>query len=370
MSDKVIDFNKSKQKLMKKMYPNVSPIIPTTKIPSFARTNKALEKFQEIFFKYEDSIINEGTVKKIDIQEVIVYFNRFIDEAYIELSESYDLKEVSKFKEALDYAMIDGGKRLRPFLLFATYYFSLGTDFLLITPLMVSLELIHTFSLIHDDLPCMDNDELRRNKPTVWKKYGEDIAVLAGDALLMEASTILLETIFEFAYTEYGSYFITSALILLRLAGLDGMITGQVYDVMNTGNSDLSLQNILYMYDKKTTALLTASLVIGANMSAKFSKNISYMEELGIYIGESYQIKDDLLEIESTTEKIGKSVDSDKNNNKVTYVSKVGIDASKERLEILYTSSMKLIDMMTDESNAKESKVYKKIIEYILLRVR
>ena len=368
MSDKVIDFNKSKQKLIKKMYPNVSPIVPTTKTPNFVRTNTALEKFQEIFLKYEESIVSPDENKKVELEEVLIYFNRFFDEAYIELTDAYELSSVEKFKDALDYAMLGGGKRLRPFLIFATYYFCLGEDFLLLTPFIVSIELIHTFSLIHDDLPCIDNDELRRNKPTVWKKYGEDLAVLAGDALLMEASTILMETVFEFAYTEIGSFVMTSALLLMKFAGLDGMITGEVYDVMNTNNENMSVKDILYMYDKKTTALLTASLVIGANLSRKFSDNISHIEELGMYIGRSYQIKDDLLEIESTTEKIGKSVDSDSKNNKITYVKKVGVEESKFQLEALHKATFELIDKMTNENNTKESKVYKEIIKYILMR--
>jgi len=219
--------------------------------------------------------------------------------------------------------------------MFVTYNLFLGTDFFMIAPFMVSIELIHTFSLIHDDLPCMDNDELRRGKPTVWKKYGEDIAVLVGDALMMEAATILVETILEVVYTSYGALTATSAIVLMKLAGLEGMITGQAFDVMNTNNTELKVEDIWYMYDKKTSALLAASIIIGANMSGRIGMNVEKIERMGHYIGEAYQIKDDLLEIESTEEKIGKSTKSDEKNNKVTYVSKVGVEKAKKRLSVL-----------------------------------
>lgn len=370
MSSKIIDFNKSKQKLIEKMYPNVSPIVPKSHAQNYISTNKALDSFQEIFLKYQESINDEGSNNQIALEEVLVYFNRFFDEAYKELVGTYDLSATPKFKEAMDYAMLCGGKRIRPFLMLATYYFCLGDDFLLLTPFLVSIELIHTFSLIHDDLPCIDNDTLRRGKPTLWKKYGEDIAVLTGDALLAVANSILIELIYELAYTDIGTFVITSALILTRLSGLDGMITGEVYDVINTNNKDLTLKDIIYMYDKKTTALITASIVIGANLSTKFSNNIAFVEELGMIIGESYQIKDDLLEIESTEDIIGKSVNSDINNNKITYVKKVGIEKSKERLNTLYDKAMKLIDSMGSPMNTKELKVYKEIIKYVLKRDR
>lgn len=367
MNNNVIDFNKSKQKLISKKYPNVSPILPSKAGINLTNTNKALQQFQTIFFEYQETLMDEEAVKKVKLEEVLVYFNRYFDEAYKEIL-NYDFTRTAKFKEALDYAMLSQGKRLRPFLIFMAYNFCGGENHIILTPLMVAIELIHTFSLVHDDLPCMDNDELRRGKPTVWKQYGEDIAVLVGDALLMEAATILTEMVLEFAYTDIGAYVTTSALLLLKLAGLDGMIIGQVYDVMNTQNKNLKFQDLSYMYNKKTTALLTASLVIGFNMSAKYKKNVELIETLSSYIGESYQIKDDLLEVESTTEAIGKSVDSDKKNDKITFVRLAGVEASKRRLDILYNEAMKTIDLMSEDPEKKETKVFKEVIKYILNR--
>lgn len=368
MPNNVIDFNKSKQKLINKMYPNVSPIIPTSKMPSFVKTNEALISFKKIFNEYQNSFFCEDAKIKISLDEVLFHFNRFFEVAYNEYSSIVDLSKTPLFKEAIDYSVLSGGKRLRPFLMFVAYNFCKGTDPLVLVPFMIALELIHTFSLVHDDLPCMDNDELRRGKPTVWKKYGEDIAVLAGDALLMEASTILIETVFEFAYSDFISYVTTSVLLIQKLAGLDGMIGGQVYDVMNTNNKALSADDIAFMYNKKTTALLTASIVVGANMSAKYSYNIEHIDRLCNYIGEAYQIKDDLLEIESTEEKIGKSINSDKNNGKVTYVDKVGVELARKRVDDLYNNSIAIVDMITDNDNKKESRAFKEVLKYLIVR--
>lgn len=366
MDNNVIDFDKSKEKLINKRYPNISSLYSKGNELVFAESNLAFKKFQEVFFKYQDYLSDKSN-KEVKLDEVLLYFGRYFDAIYKDVVV-FDDKKVGKFKEALDYSMLSSGKRLRPFLMFVTYNLFLGTDFFMIAPFMVSIELIHTFSLIHDDLPCMDNDELRRGKPTVWKKYGEDIAVLVGDALMMEAATILVETILEVVYTSYGALTATSAIVLMKLAGLEGMITGQAFDVMNTNNTELKVEDIWYMYDKKTSALLAASIIIGANMSGRIGMNVEKIERMGHYIGEAYQIKDDLLEIESTEEKIGKSTKSDEKNNKVTYVSKVGVEKAKKRLSVLSNAISELADSFATVNNAKELLVFKSVLRYLLER--
>ena len=367
MDGKVIDFKKSKEKLLNKKFPNISSISNNAKGKNYYETTKTLQDFQNIFFSYGNYLMNKEHNKEIKLDEVLVYFNRYFDEIYKEFTK-FDDSKVTTFKEAMDYAMISSGKRLRPFLMFATYNFLLGKNILLLSPFMVAMEMIHTFSLVHDDLPCMDNDELRRGKPTVWKKYGEAMAVLVGDALFMQAISILNETIYNLGYTEIGSYVITASNIMTRLAGIDGMITGQVFDVMNTGNNALSIRDINYMYEKKTTALIVASMLVGASLSVIHSKNFPLIDELGQCLGESYQIKDDLLEIESNTETIGKSIDSDKKNGKITFVSIVGVDESKKRLEQLEKRSYMIIDKLTNQNNYREAMVYKEIFKYIFKR--
>lgn len=367
MQGNIIDFSKSKEKLLSKKFPNISKETEGIKKSVFLRSNMAFDSFQTIFFNYQEYLSDPENNKEVKLEEVFVYFNRYFDELYKELIR-FDDEKVPKFKEALDYAMLGSGKRLRPFLMFVAYNFLKGEECIVLSPFMVAIELIHTFSLIHDDLPCMDNDELRRGKPTVWKKYGEDIAVLVGDALMMHAGTLLLETILELGYTNYASLAITSGLVLMRLAGLDGMITGQVFDVMNTTNRNLTLEDLSYMYDKKTTALLTAAITIGANMSGRIDDKLENIENLSMCIGEAYQIKDDLLEVESTTEKIGKSVDSDKNNNKVTFIKKVGVEEAKRRLTELTDAALTLVDNMTTRVNEKEALVFKALIAFLISR--
>lgn len=367
MNDKVIDFKKSKEKLINKRFPNLTMIDEKHKKADYVESNKALDEFQTVLCNYQDYLADRANVKEVKLEEVMLYFNKYFDAIYKELTR-FDCKKIPKFQEALDYAMLSNGKRIRPFLMLVTFNFCKGEDFLLISPLLVAIELIHTFSLVHDDLPCMDNDELRRGKPTVWKKYGEDIAVLVGDALYMEATSILMDAVLDFLYTEVGHFVATSAAVMLNLAGMDGMITGQVFDVMNTTNDNLSIEDLYFMYSKKTTALLTASMIVGANMSHTHKTRVDLLETLGFYLGESYQIIDDLLEVEQTTEKIGKSVETDKKNKKVTYVSKVGIEQAKKRLKILYGSSLDIIDKMTTEENFKESLVFKELIKYLMTR--
>lgn len=369
MDNKVINFNESKTRLINKRYPNITKMMEKAERPAYLESNKALDNFQSIYFKYKEYLAGTEGAKEVTLNEVLVYFNRYFDEIY-KYIVNFEDEKVVKLKEMMDYAMLSNGKRLRPFLMFLSYVFSYGEDIMVLAPFMVAIELIHTFSLIHDDLPCMDNDELRRGKETVWKKYGEDMGVLTGDALMMHASSILVEMILDFGYTVVGTQVVTSALILLRLAGLDGMISGQVFDVMNTQNKNLTIDDIVYMYDKKTTALLTAALMIGANMSGGFGDRIALIEQLSMNIGEAYQIKDDLLEIESTKEKIGKSTDSDKDNGKVTYVTLVGIKKAKERIDELEKESMIIIDSLTSDKNNKDANVFKEVVRYLMSRDR
>ena len=367
MNGKVIDFKKSKERLLNKKFPNISSISKNDNGKTYNNSTKALQDFQNIFYSYSNYVIDKPSSKEIKLDEVMVYFNRYFDEIYKEFTK-FDDSKVVKFKEAMDYAMLSSGKRLRPFLMLATYTFLEGKNLMLLAPFMVAMEMIHTFSLVHDDLPCMDNDELRRGKPTVWKKYGEDIAVLVGDALFMQASNILNETIYNLGFTEIGTYVITASNIITRLSGIDGMISGQVFDVMNTGNNKLSISDINYMYEKKTTALIVASMLVGASLSVIHNNNFPLIDKLGQCLGEAYQIKDDLLELESDTKTIGKSVDSDKKNGKVTFVSIVGIDESKKRLEKLENTSYMIIDRLTNKNNHREAIVYKEIFKYIFKR--
>ncbi len=222
--------------------------------------------------------------------------------------------------EAMNYSVKAGGKRLRPLLMMETYRM-LGGKGKEILPFMAAIEMIHTSSLIHDDLPCMDNDELRRGKPTTWKVYGYDMAVLAGDALMIFA----FETAAKALALGGDPERVARAMgILAEKTGIYGMIGGQVADVELEG-TPLSMEQILFIHKNKTSALIEACMMIGAVLAGASKEDVLKMEECGEYIGLAFQIQDDILDLTGDEEEIGKPVGSDEKNHKTTYVTLKGL---------------------------------------------
>ena len=215
--------------------------------------------------------------------------------------------------EAMNYSVKAGGKRLRPLLMMETYRM-LGGKGKEILPFMAAIEMIHTSSLIHDDLPCMDNDELRRGKPTTWKVYGYDMAVLAGDALMIFA----FETAAKALSLGGDPERVARAMgILAEKTGIYGMIGGQVIDVKETGNA-VSREVLDTIYELKTSALIEASMMIGAILGGASEEEVKIVERIAKNVGIAFQIQDDILDITSTTEVLGKPVHSDEKNEKTT----------------------------------------------------
>ena len=233
--------------------------------------------------------------------------------------------------ESMTYSLMAGGKRIRPSLMYDAYQM-FGGDEEVIEPFMAALEMIHTYSLVHDDLPAMDNDTLRRGKPTTWSVYGEDVGILCGDALL----TFAFETAAKgFAMTAYPERAAKAIGILAQKAGIYGMCGGQTVDVVNTGKP-LTEDLLEYIYRDKTGALLAASLMIGGVLAG--SEDAEKLEETGYILGRAFQIQDDILDITSTQEELGKPVGSDQKNHKNTYVSIKGLAQAKEDV-YAYTNS-------------------------------
>lgn len=226
--------------------------------------------------------------------------------------------------EAMNYSVRAGGKRLRPILMWETYRLFGGSG-REIEPFMAAIEMIHTSSLIHDDLPCMDNDELRRGKPTTWVKYGYDMAVLAGDALLIYA----VETASKALSVETpDSARIARAIgLLAEKTGIYGMIGGQVVDVELTGQP-IPGEKLDFIYRLKTGALLEASMMIGALLGGADEEQLNIVEQIAAEIGLAFQIQDDILDVTSTAGKLGKPVLSDEKNHKTTYVTLEGVEAA------------------------------------------
>lgn len=229
--------------------------------------------------------------------------------------------------KAMEYSLINGGKRIRPVF---TLEFSLvcgGTrnDAL---PLACAMEYVHTYSLIHDDLPCMDNDDMRRGKPSCHKAFGEDTALLAGDALLTHAFEII-------AGSELSDDKKTAAALLLaQNSGVDGMLGGQVIDLLyEDGNP--TVKQLLNVYRMKTGALISAACIMGCIAAGADEEKLSAASKFAYSLGVAFQIQDDILDIVGDEEKLGKPVGSDAENNKTTYASLVGIEKAQSDVEIL-----------------------------------
>lgn len=257
-------------------------------------------------------------------------------EAVWQIIEAYLPKEQGRTSEviqAMNYSVDAGGKRLRPLLMSETYKL-FGGNGTVIEPFMAAIEMIHTYSLVHDDLPAMDNDEYRRGKKTTWAQYGEAVAVLAGDALLNYA--------FETALTAFScegadAARVARALsILAKKAGIYGMIGGQDADIAaERAEEALELSQLLYIHEHKTAALIQASMMIGAVLAGACDEAVDIIEQAAYEIGIAFQIQDDILDVTSTFEELGKPIGSDEKNNKTTYVTLKGIDeASREQKEL------------------------------------
>ncbi len=228
--------------------------------------------------------------------------------------------------EAMNYSVSAGGKRLRPMLMQETYRLFGGSG-RVIEPFMAAIEMIHTYSLVHDDLPAMDNDEYRRGKKTTHAVYGEAMGILAGDALLNYA----YETAFRaFALEPENPGIVPALRILARKAGIYGMVGGQTIDVESEDTHDMTREKLDVIYRLKTGALLESSMLIGAVLAGASPDEQKIVEESAGALGLSFQIEDDILDITGTTEVLGKPVGSDEKNHKATYVTFAGLNKARE----------------------------------------
>lgn len=257
-----------------------------------------------------------------------------------------------RLHEAMRYSMFAGGKRLRPGLAKATFdmFGGKGEKIWLATS---ALEMLHTFSLIHDDLPCVDNDDYRRGKLTSHKKFGEATAVMAGDALCIHAFEMMGKT---------GNA--KAIELLAHLLGTYGMIGGEMTDIECEGKS-VDLEIVDYIHYHKTAALIEASLLVGAMLAKASEKDMEIIRNYGRSIGLAFQIVDDILDIVSTTEELGKDAGSDIEKGKATYPSIVGLEKSRERARELYEESIKALDGLTCDTS-----ILRSIAAYIITRVK
>lgn len=240
--------------------------------------------------------------------------------------------------EAMNYSVLAGGKRLRPMLMQETYRM-FGGDGGAVFPFMAAIEMIHTYSLVHDDLPAMDNDEYRRGKKTTWAKFDECTAILAGDGLLNFAFETALK-----AGEEENPYVLKALSILASKAGIYGMIGGQTADIeAEKRNGSVDRQQLLFIHEHKTAALIQAAMMIGAVLAGASLEETARIEKCAYNIGIAFQIQDDVLDVTSTFDVLGKPIGSDEKNHKMTYVSIYGIEKSKEDVKRLSEEALSIL---------------------------
>lgn len=263
--------------------------------------------------------------------------------------------------EAMNYSVRAGGKRLRPILMEETYHMFGGSS-AVIEPFMAAIEMIHTYSLVHDDLPAMDNDEYRRGKKTTHAVYGEAMGILAGDALLNLAYETAAKAFdMEVADTRVARAFA----VLAKKSGVYGMVGGQVVDVESEKSDDCSItrEKLDFIYRLKTGALIESSMMIGAILAGASSDEVSRVEQIAAKLGLAFQIQDDVLDVTSTLEVLGKPVGSDEKNNKATYVTFEGLDKAVSDVErISKEAEEQLDDLGYDDAFLKE------LFEYLIHR--
>ncbi|HCJ77266.1 MAG: polyprenyl synthetase family protein [Lachnospiraceae bacterium] len=273
---------------------------------------------------------------------------------YLPKEEGYQKQVI----EAMNYSFLAGGKRLRPMLMLETYRM-FGGKSEVIEPFMAAIEMIHTYSLIHDDLPAMDNDEYRRGRKTTHIVYGEAMAILAGDGLLNFA----YETALMALQTEQTPNVAKALLVLSQKAGIYGMVGGQTVDVETDKTQSVTRDQLDFIYKLKTSALIESSMLIGAILAGATKSEQKIIEEAASEIGLAFQIQDDILDVTGNQEVLGKPVGSDAKNEKATYVTYEGLEKAQEDVKRYSRHAVELL-----ESLVVKNEFLIHLVEYLIHR--
>lgn len=280
-----------------------------------------------------------------------------------ELAENAWAKTVM---EAMDYSVNVGGKRLRPMLMAETYRFFGGSGCHDIEPFMAAIEMIHTYSLVHDDLPAMDNDEYRRGQKTTWAVYGDAMAILAGDGLLNYAFETALKAFEMPGNMEKKAKALS---ILAGKAGIYGMIGGQTADIeAECLGNQVTQEHLLYIHEHKTAALIQAAMMAGAVLAGADEEQIATVGKAAYEIGIAFQIQDDILDVTGTLETLGKPVGSDEKNQKTTYVSLKGLEAAQAEQKERSAHAIELLESL--ESKGSGNEFLMELVRSLITRVK
>ncbi|ABY92825.1 polyprenyl synthetase family protein [Thermoanaerobacter sp. X514] len=278
-----------------------------------------------------------------------------------ELHRILDIEEKPEIiYEAMRYSVFAGGKRLRPVLCLSSCEL-LGGDIKKALPVACAIELIHTYSLIHDDLPAMDNDDLRRGKPTNHKVYGEAIAILAGDGLLNLGYEVLVRHALE--HPEDYERILKATNEIATASGCKGIIGGQVVDILSQ-NTKLTYEELKFIHEHKTAALIEASVCAGAYIAGATEEDVHALREYARLIGFAFQIKDDILDVIGEEEKLGKKVGSDREKGKFTFVNIFELEKSQEMVVELTQNAVKILDRF-----GEKALFLKELSNYLIERV-
>lgn len=291
----------------------------------------------------------------MQLEEILKNKAELINNALKSYAE-HEKNPQSVIYEAMNYSLFAGGKRLRPTIMLLVCDM-LGGDYEEVIPFACAMEMIHTYSLIHDDLPAMDNDDLRRGKPTNHKVYGEAIAILAGDALLNKA----FEVVSGHSYKN-PELAIRAISVLSVSSGTEGMIGGQTVDIQSEGKK-ITQEELLYLHALKTGAIIRSSGVIGAIMSGASEEEIKAIDEYCLKLGIAFQIQDDLLDVMGNSEQLGKSIGSDSENEKTTFVTLFGIDGSKKAVSDYTNEAISALSVF-----GKRADTLKALADYLINR--
>ncbi|WP_337540549.1 polyprenyl synthetase family protein [Suilimivivens sp.] len=265
---------------------------------------------------------------------------------YLPEEEGYQKKVI----EAMNYSVLAGGKRLRPVLMKESFLL-FGGQGEVIEPFMAALEMIHNYSLVHDDLPAMDNDEYRRGRKTTWTVYGEGMAVLAGDGLLNYAYETAVKAFDKADDLEEMKRVARALQILAEKAGIYGMIGGQNGDLeAEEGKLPLTEELLLFIHEKKTAALIQAALMIGGILAGASDTEIGSLEKAAYDIGIAFQIQDDILDVTGNEKILGKPIGSDEKNHKLTYVSLNGLEKSREDVKRLSGEAEEILSSFQEKN--------------------
>lgn len=290
-----------------------------------------------------------------DLKTYLETQKKLVEEA---LDRSLSIGKPEKIYEAMRYSLLAGGKRLRPILCLATCELMGGTTAMAL-PTACSLEMIHTMSLIHDDLPAMDNDDYRRGKLTNHKVYGDDIAILAGDGLLAYA--------FEYVATQTKDVpaprLLQVIVYLSQAVGADGLVGGQVLDLESEGKTDISAETLTFIHTHKTGALLKACVLSGATLAEAEVEDLNRLSKYAENIGLAFQIVDDILDITSTVEELGKTAGKDLQAQKATYPSIWGLETSQKQAQELVDEAIEQLSVYGESAI-----VLREIANYIVTR--